>query len=325
MQVTDARKIYHGEFMGENVERDPDHDRGEPVRRARPARAGQAAEQGLRAAGAGRAGRLPREPFRQVLRVRRAGRAPRGAASRGVSVGRDACGAERSRERDAKSRRRSASAATGRSAPGCGEVRCSKRLAHRRRQTPPAPPAAAWLDDERPAGRRALARSTARTLATVRAATPDDVDAVDRRGATRRSRPGGSSPRRSAASSSGGSATSSASARPTSRRSSRSKPARSRRKSLGEVQEMIDVCDFAVGLSRQLYGLTIASERPGHRMMEQWHPLGVGRRDHRVQLPRRRVGVERDARAGLRRPGRLEAEREDAADRASRATTSWRR
>jgi len=43
---------------------------------------------------------------------------------------------------------------------------------------------------------------------------------------------------------------------------------------LGEVQEMIDVADFAVGLSRQLYGLTIASERPGHRMMEQWHPLG---------------------------------------------------
>ena len=42
----------------------------------------------------------------------------------------------------------------------------------------------------------------------------------------------------------------------------------------GEVQEMIDICDFAVGLSRQLYGLTIASERPGHRMMEQWHPFG---------------------------------------------------
>ena len=38
---------------------------------------------------------------------------------------------------------------------------------------------------------------------------------------------------------------------------------------------MIDICDFAVGLSRQLYGLTIASERPGHRMMETWHPLGV--------------------------------------------------
>jgi L-aminoadipate-semialdehyde dehydrogenase len=42
----------------------------------------------------------------------------------------------------------------------------------------------------------------------------------------------------------------------------------------GEVQEMIDICDFAVGLSRQLYGLTIASERPRHRMYEQWHPLG---------------------------------------------------
>jgi aldehyde dehydrogenase (NAD+) len=44
---------------------------------------------------------------------------------------------------------------------------------------------------------------------------------------------------------------------------------------LGEVQEMIDIADFAVGLSRQLYGLTIATERPGHRMMETWHPLGV--------------------------------------------------
>jgi aldehyde dehydrogenase (NAD+) len=43
---------------------------------------------------------------------------------------------------------------------------------------------------------------------------------------------------------------------------------------LGEVQEMIDICDFAVGLSRQLHGLTIASERPSHRMMETWHPLG---------------------------------------------------
>lgn len=44
---------------------------------------------------------------------------------------------------------------------------------------------------------------------------------------------------------------------------------------LGEVQEMIDICDFAVGLSRQLYGLTIASERPGHHMREAWHPLGT--------------------------------------------------
>lgn len=44
---------------------------------------------------------------------------------------------------------------------------------------------------------------------------------------------------------------------------------------LGEVQEMIDICDFAVGLSRQLYGLTMHSERPDHRMYEQWHPLGI--------------------------------------------------
>jgi aldehyde dehydrogenase (NAD+) len=43
----------------------------------------------------------------------------------------------------------------------------------------------------------------------------------------------------------------------------------------GEVQEMIDICDFAVGLSRQLYGLTMTSERPGHTMRESWHPAGV--------------------------------------------------
>ena len=43
----------------------------------------------------------------------------------------------------------------------------------------------------------------------------------------------------------------------------------------GEVQEMIDICDFAVGLSRQLYGLTMHSERLAHRMYEQWHPLGI--------------------------------------------------
>ncbi len=47
-----------------------------------------------------------------------------------------------------------------------------------------------------------------------------------------------------------------------------------RAEGIGEVQEMIDICDFAVGLSRQLYGLTMSSERPGHRMAEQWHPLG---------------------------------------------------
>ena len=48
-----------------------------------------------------------------------------------------------------------------------------------------------------------------------------------------------------------------------------------RAEGVGEVQEMIDICDFAVGLSRQLYGLSMHSERPGHRMYEQWHPLGV--------------------------------------------------
>ena len=47
-----------------------------------------------------------------------------------------------------------------------------------------------------------------------------------------------------------------------------------RQESLGEVQEMIDICEFAVGLSRQLYGKSIASERPAHRLTEQWHPLG---------------------------------------------------
>src|SRR3954449_3092446 len=47
-----------------------------------------------------------------------------------------------------------------------------------------------------------------------------------------------------------------------------------RAEGLGEVQEMIDICDFAVGLSRQLHGVTIASERARHRLMEQWHPLG---------------------------------------------------
>lgn len=50
---------------------------------------------------------------------------------------------------------------------------------------------------------------------------------------------------------------------------------KSRSEAAGEVQEMIDICEFAVGLSRQLYGRTMPSERPGHRLMETWHPLGV--------------------------------------------------
>ena len=83
----------------------------------------------------------------------------------------------------------------------------------------------------------------------------------------------------------------------------------------GEVQEMIDICDFAVGLSRQLYGLTLASERPGHRMMEQWHPLGPVGRDHRVQLSRRGLVVERRDCRRLRRSRRLEAGGADAAER----------
>ena len=52
------------------------------------------------------------------------------------------------------------------------------------------------------------------------------------------------------------------------------RPAKVSQRGLGEVQEMIDVADFAVGLSRQLYGLTMPSERPDHRLFEQWHPLG---------------------------------------------------
>ena len=77
---------------------------------------------------------------------------------------------------------------------------------------------------------------------------------------------------------------------------------------------MIDICDFAVGLSRQLHGLTIASERPDHRMLETWHPVRRVRRHLGVQLSGRRVGVERGARARVRQRGRVEAVGEDAAD-----------
>ena len=61
---------------------------------------------------------------------------------------------------------------------------------------------------------------------------------------------------------------------------------------LGEVQEMIDIADFAVGQSRMLYGLTMHSERPQHRMYEQWHPLGVVGNHLRVQLSRGGLGLE---------------------------------
>ena len=88
----------------------------------------------------------------------------------------------------------------------------------------------------------------------------------------------------------------------------------SSRKGLGEVQEMIDICDFAVGLSRQLYGLTIASERPNHRMMEQWHPLGPVGIITVLQFPGCGLGVERRAGFGLRQSGDLEAVGKNAAD-----------
>jgi aldehyde dehydrogenase (NAD+) len=83
---------------------------------------------------------------------------------------------------------------------------------------------------------------------------------------------------------------------------------------LGEVQEMIDVCDFAVGLSRQLYGLTIQSERPKHRLMEQWHPLGLVGVITAFNFPRRGLGLE--LRPGGRVWGRhvLEAVEQDSID-----------
>ena len=83
---------------------------------------------------------------------------------------------------------------------------------------------------------------------------------------------------------------------------------------LGEVQEMIDICDFAVGLSRQLYGLTIQSERPRSQLIEPWHPPGVVGVISAFNFPVAVWLVERRARAGLRRLGDLEAVGEDAAD-----------
>ena len=82
----------------------------------------------------------------------------------------------------------------------------------------------------------------------------------------------------------------------------------------GEVQEMIDICDFSVGLSRQLYGLSMVSERPLHRMYEQWHPLGPVGVIIRFQLPRGRVVLERSHRRGLWRQRCLEAVVGDSAD-----------
>ncbi len=82
---------------------------------------------------------------------------------------------------------------------------------------------------------------------------------------------------------------------------------------LGEVQEMIDICDFAVGLSRQLHGLTMHSERPNHRMYEQYHPLGIVGVYYCIQFSCCCVVMERDACLGLRRCLYLEAVGENSA------------
>ena len=88
---------------------------------------------------------------------------------------------------------------------------------------------------------------------------------------------------------------------------------------LGEVQEMIDICEFAVGLSRQLYGKTIASERPGHRLTEQWHPLGPVGVISAFNFPVAVWAWNAVIALGVRRPGRVEAVGEDAAVPRSRA------
>ena len=75
----------------------------------------------------------------------------------------------------------------------------------------------------------------------------------------------------------------------------------------GEVQEMIDICDFAVGLSRQLHGFTMHSERPGHRMYEQYHPLGIVGIISAFNFPGCRMELEYHACMGLWRCMCLEA------------------
>ena len=82
---------------------------------------------------------------------------------------------------------------------------------------------------------------------------------------------------------------------------------------LGEVQEVIDICDFAVGLSRQLYGLTIASERPFASTGGTVASTRSGRRHHGIQLSDGRVGLERGARVGLRGSSYLETFRKNTA------------
>ena len=83
----------------------------------------------------------------------------------------------------------------------------------------------------------------------------------------------------------------------------------------GEVQEMIDIADFAVGLSRQLTGLTMHSERPRHRMYEQWHPLGCDRRDLGIQFSGGGLVLECADRGRVRRLRGLEALAQNSFDR----------
>ena len=151
-----------------------------------------------------------------------------------------------------------------------------------------------WI--ERPGGEEfvSINPATGQPLARVLGAS----QAITSRRSSRRqrlSRSGDWCRRRSGAKWCGRSATPCASTRATWACWSRWKRARSRARGCGEVQEMIDMCDFAVGLSRQLYGLTIASERPGHRMFEQWHPLGPVGVHHGVQFSGRGLGLERGA------------------------------
>ena len=95
-----------------------------------------------------------------------------------------------------------------------------------------------------------------------------------------------------------------------------SNAARFCRRGLGEVQEMIDICDFAVGLSRQLYGLTIASERPDHKMLETWHPLGPVGVISAFNFPVAVWSWNFAVGHRLRRSGGVEAVGEDASHRA---------
>ena len=100
---------------------------------------------------------------------------------------------------------------------------------------------------------------------------------------------------------------------------SRSRPARSCRKGLGEVQEVIDICDFAVGLSRQLHGLDHRQRAARASHDGDLASARAGGGDQRLQLPGRGVGLERGARAGVRRHGAVETLGEDAAHRARHA------